>query len=115
MGEEVIYQRQLQKGNLANLAIDSHISSGKKKENHFTKEELRDCFTLKEGCDCDTKQKVGSHWTDYDGVRTLLQENCEDESLLAMAKNQCKVLSFVHLVDDSSSQILDVLSDKGAV
>ncbi len=33
--------------------------------NNFSKEELRDCFTLKKGCDCDTKNKLGKKWTDY--------------------------------------------------
>ena len=61
----VIYQRQMQKNNLATLAMDSKALSRKKNTNHFTKEELQDCFTLKEDCDCDTKEKIGSHWIDY--------------------------------------------------
>jgi hypothetical protein len=61
----VIYQRQIQKGNLATLTVDGEIPSFKGKGTGFTKEELRDCFTLKEGCDCDTKSKVGTQWPHY--------------------------------------------------
>ena len=55
--EEVILQRQITKGSLA--VLDTTKSSEK-----FTKEELADCFTLKE-CACDTKKKVGKTWPDY--------------------------------------------------
>ena len=61
--EEVVYQRQTQKSNLATLTVDGQGSS--KKSAGFTKEELRDCFTLKVGCACDTKRKVGGKWDDY--------------------------------------------------
>ena len=41
------------------------MDSSRRNLNQFTKEELQDCFTLKEGCDCDTKQKIGKNWTSY--------------------------------------------------
>jgi hypothetical protein len=59
----VILQRQMQKGSLATLAHGA--GSGKDRGSGFTKEEIRDCFTLKDGCDCDTKQKLGNKWNDY--------------------------------------------------
>jgi DNA repair and recombination protein RAD54 and RAD54-like protein len=84
--EEVIYQRQTQKENLSTMTVDgAQGSTGK-----FTKEELVDCFTLKKDCDCDTKDKVGKQWPEYDG----------SESLLDIASSMSDVLSFVHIVDD---------------
>mmetsp|Transcript_26901 Transcript_26901/g.40189 ORF Transcript_26901/g.40189 Transcript_26901/m.40189 type:complete len:350 (-) Transcript_26901:559-1608(-) len=73
--EEVIYQRQTQKSNLATLAVGGNLpsgSGGKRQSARFTKEELRDCFTLKEGCACDTKQKVGMNWSDYGEFLSML-------------------------------------------
>jgi SNF2 family DNA or RNA helicase len=63
--EEVIYQRQMQKGNLVTLTVDSAQPTSTGKKSGFTKEELRDCFTLKEGIDCDTKLKLGNLWPAY--------------------------------------------------
>jgi len=60
----VVYQRQIQKGNLATITVDGS-SSAESSSARFTKEELRDCFTLKEDCDCDTKRKVGERWAEY--------------------------------------------------
>lgn len=56
--EEVIYQRQVQKG-----LLDS--KNRKSNNSGFTDDELKDCFTLKENCDCDTKRKMGNKWNDY--------------------------------------------------
>jgi len=53
----VILQRQIAKGS---LAVFDHAKSAEK----FTKEELADCFTLKD-CPCDTKNKLGKTWLDY--------------------------------------------------
>ena len=47
--------------------------------NSFTKEELRDCFTLKRGCDCDTKNKLGKKWDDYGkqiSLKEKVAQNC---------------------------------------
>ena len=61
----VICQRQIQKGNLATLAVDTGGKNSKKQVlDKFTKEELRDCFTLKD-IDCDTKVKLGDRWPSY--------------------------------------------------
>ena len=48
--EEIIYQRQfeLQKGNLAKLANDGGGKKGGNANASFSKEELRECFLLKE-------------------------------------------------------------------
>lgn len=64
-GFVVICQRQMQKGNLATLTVDGAIPKSNGASGGFTKEELRDCFTLKEACDCDTKLKIGSCWPSY--------------------------------------------------
>lgn len=94
--EEVIYQRQTQKENLSTMTVDgAQGSTGK-----FTKEELVDCFTLKEDCDCDTKDKVGKQWPEYEGFESLLEEGCVDQPLLDIASKMSNVLSFVHIVDD---------------
>jgi hypothetical protein len=96
--EEVIYQRQLQKGNLAKLANDGGSKKIDKDSSSFTKEELRDCFTLKRGLKCDTKQKLGSKWSDYAGDSTLRSHRCEDEPLLEICEDDA--LTFVHIVDN---------------
>ena len=56
--EEVVYQRQAQKGGLSTLTVDAGDRKQKSSAGKFTKEELADCFTLKE-CLCDTKTKLG--------------------------------------------------------
>lgn len=53
----VILQRQIAKESLA-------VFDGTKSNEKFTKEELKDCFTLKDS-DCDTKYKLGQTWPDY--------------------------------------------------
>ncbi|KAL7523346.1 hypothetical protein ACHAXR_000785, partial [Thalassiosira sp. AJA248-18] len=101
--EEVILQRQLQKGNLAKLANDG--GSKKKGGNtaSFSKEELRDCFTLKDGCKCDTKQKLGNKWSDYIGVSSLHSQGCMDEPLLGLCGEED--LTFVRVVDDDEERM----------
>lgn len=96
--EEVIYQRQLQKGNLAKLANDGGSKMIDKDSSSFTKDELRDCFTLKRSSKCDTKQKLGSKWSDYAGDSTLRSHGCEDEPLLEICEDYA--LTFVHIVDN---------------
>eukprot|EP00804_Cyclotella_cryptica_P029873 CCRYP_010803-RA/>CCRYP_010803-RA protein AED:0.06 eAED:0.06 QI:244/1/1/1/0.75/0.6/5/436/979 len=100
--EEVIFQRQTQKGNLAQLANDGgHSTNGKSNQcASFTSEELRDCFTLKEGCKCDTKNKLGKKWSDYCGVSSLHTQGCTDQPLLAVCEDLVDTLSFVRVVDD---------------
>lgn len=87
--EEVIYQRQLQKGNLAKLANDGGTSTSAAS---FSKEELRDCFTLKLDCKCDTKRKLGKKWSEF------IVDRCEDKSLLHICENAN--VTFVREVDD---------------
>jgi SNF2 family DNA or RNA helicase len=74
--EEVVFQRQIHKGNLASITVDGS-SSMKKNSSGFTKEELRDCFTLKEGCACDTKRKLGSKWPEYGKRPVWLAPRCK--------------------------------------
>lgn len=100
--EEVIYQRQLQKGGLVHQTVDASASKGKQNWNpdeakNFTMEELADCFTLHENIACSTKEKFGIHWPDYH-ISRLTQQGCADVSLLTIAPSVSEVLSFVHVV-----------------
>ena len=96
--EEVIYQRQHQKGYLSTITVDG--ASCTNQSAGFTKEELKDCFTLKENCDCETKIKVGDRWPDYSGATGLEDEGCTDQPILTVAKNQRSVLRFIHIVNE---------------
>lgn len=101
--EEVIYQRQLQKGNLAKLANDGGTSTSAAS---FSKEELRDCFKLKMDCKCDTKRKLGKKWSEFNVDR------CEDKPLLHICENPN--VTFVREVDDvdeESSVVVDAADD----
>jgi len=104
--EEVIYQRQEQKGNLSTFTVDG--ASCTKQSSGFTKEELRDCFTLKEDCDCDTKGKMGDRWDEYDGAAGLLEGGSTDQALLDACTTVPETLRFVHRVnEDQSSTMID--------
>ena len=111
--EEVIYQRQLQKGNLAKLANDGGNERIGNVSSSFTKEELRDCFTLKRGLKCDTKQKLGSKWGDYTGVSTLHPQGCDDEPLLEICEDDA--LTFVRIVDDGGGPLQQQTTMDGEV
>ncbi|KAL7454581.1 hypothetical protein ACHAWC_007180, partial [Mediolabrus comicus] len=102
--EEIIYQRQIQKGNLAKIANDGGSKKASSANASFTKEELRDCFTLKEGIKCDTKKKLGRKWIDYNGADSLRDLGCIDEPLLGVCDDKAETLSFVHLVDDDEEE-----------
>jgi DNA repair and recombination RAD54-like protein len=98
-------------------------SSAESSSAKFTKEELRDCFTLKEDCECDTKRKLGKHWLEYGkssfytrcirlqslklflfstagGAEGLAAQNCDDAPLISVANDQSEILSFVHVVTE---------------
>ncbi|KAL3822266.1 hypothetical protein ACHAXA_005899 [Cyclostephanos tholiformis] len=98
--EEVIYQRQLQKGNLAKLANDG---KGGTNAASFTKEELHDCFTLKLECKCDTKRKLGKQWGEFD------VDGCDDMPLLQICENEN--VTYVRVVenDEESTTTLATL------
>jgi DNA repair and recombination protein RAD54 and RAD54-like protein len=112
--EEIIYQRQSQKGGLTALTLDagtcstgdiSKPSVGYTAE--FSKEEIADCFLLKD-CACDTKQKVGDRWPSYDGTSSgLLALGCSDKPLLALAEVVSDTLRFVHVVGTEVSNGTD--------
>eukprot|EP00979_Chaetoceros_neogracilis_P014409 scaffold4599_cov240-Chaetoceros_neogracile.AAC.8 len=97
--EEVIFQRQTQKSLLDTIA--SKKARGQSAS--FTDEELKDCFTLKEQSNCDTKHKIGSEWDNYAGVDSLLEQDVSDKPLLKLARDKSEVLTYVHLVKDSVS------------
>jgi DNA repair and recombination protein RAD54 and RAD54-like protein len=69
--EEVILQRQILKQGLSKLTVDLPDGS----EAKFTKEELAECFDLKDSSICDTKDKLGTNWLPYD--------QCSIKSLVA--------------------------------
>ena len=95
----VIYQRQTQKNNLASFSNAKASPKGKKsRSTRFTPEELRDCFTLKEDCKCDTKRKIGAGWKEYHGEESLLEQDCEDMPLRSLANKKRNELAFVHIV-----------------
>ena len=102
--EEVVYQRQTQKQNLSTLTVDGQQGSSKKTAG-FTKEELRDCFTLKVGCSCDTKRKVGSKWDEYEGIDSLQEQGCTDAPLLSIAEECKDILGFVHIIPEEKSKV----------
>ena len=124
---KVIYQRQIQKGNLATLTVDAKQSSTSGLSTGFTKEELRDCFTIKEGCKCDTKNKVGRLWPSYGGTRACLaSRGCVDEALLSLielspnesdgaAAAPSDSLNFVHIVDDNDNESSESLNGNSPV
>ena len=94
--EEVIFQRQIQKNNLAGVAVN-----GDNLASSFTKEELRDCLTLKETV-CDTKSKIGQGWPDYTGTSSLQALNQFDAPLFHMAQaNSSKLLGYVRFLHES--------------
>jgi SNF2 family DNA or RNA helicase len=102
--EEVICQRQIQKGNLASQAVDS-----KKGGLGFSKEELKDCFTLKHVA-CDTKTKLGNSWPNYEGPESIVAQGCNDSPLLLVASSSPELV-FVHVVDDSEGPLVVVDED----
>lgn len=110
--EEVTYQRQYQKGDLATLAVDCGRANGYKSGVglSFSKEELADCFTLKENCLCDTKEKIGNHWPTYEleNYRDFFsQQDCTDEVILNVALETANTLSYVHLISDHEASTSD--------
>ena len=107
--EEVIYQRQSQKGGLAALTVDRQ-SSQKVSSGRFTSEELADCFTLEENFPCDTKRKVGSSWPSYDGPDSLQLRGCTDKPLFRTAEAMPEKLGHVHIVRDE--EMLEIAEDE---
>ena len=92
----MIFQRQIQKNNLAGVAVN-----GDNLASSFTKEELRDCLTLKETV-CDTKSKIGQGWPDYTGTSSLQALNQFDAPLFHMAQaNSSKLLGYVRFLHES--------------
>ena len=88
--EEVMFQRQIQKGNLANAAFDGKHGSS------FSNEDLQACLFLSDS-PCDTKSKIGQDWTDYDGPETLEELGCEDQPLLRVAASCFASIGHVEL------------------
>jgi SNF2 family DNA or RNA helicase len=94
--EEVVYQRQLKKSNLATMTVDRSESDF----NRFSRDELRDCFTLKH-CACDTMTKLS--WPNEPTNLT------DDAALIALTKD--KWLGYVHVVPSEVPQ--NIVEDDG--
>lgn len=95
----------MKKGSLVDLTVDCQSSMKGKGSNRLNAEELRDCFTLKESCPCDTKKKVGD-WPDYDGEMSLVSQECSDSALIALAGQESvesSSLAFVHIVKSTNA------------
>mmetsp|Transcript_22558 Transcript_22558/g.51653 ORF Transcript_22558/g.51653 Transcript_22558/m.51653 type:complete len:406 (-) Transcript_22558:75-1292(-) len=103
--EEIVYQRQIQKGNLASAVSEKTVAStnggsgnGGRSSSSFTAEEIKDCFDLKdEDVKSDTQRKLG--WGDYDGADTLIAEGCADASLLALAEENPNDVTYIYKND----------------
>ena len=98
--EEIVLQRQEQKGSLATVTVDRSVNDEPGK---FTNEELRDCFTLKEHTCCDTKSKMKSRWPEYNGSQSLCSQGCVDPVILKLADDCTDLLRHVHLVPMEAS------------
>jgi len=94
---QVILQRQAVKRNLS-TAIHNEALNG----SVFSSEELRDCFTVKLNCRCDTNKKLGDKWGAYIGVETLLANKCDDDVLIKIEKEDGSPITFLHEVIDTS-------------
>jgi hypothetical protein len=95
----------MKKGALAELTVDSDSSSKGQSSNRLNTEELRDCFTLKESCACDTRNKVGG-WHEYDGRDSLISQKCPDSALIGVSSIgnvEESPLAFVHIVTDQTT------------
>lgn len=105
--EEVILQRQIQKGSLASMTIDGAQRSNTTGQRLNTNE-IRDCFNLgDEECDCSTRLKV-TNWPDYYGKQSLVSQECQDAVLLSVAAKEDadnSLLSFVHIVKNDDTKV----------
>ena len=103
--EEIVFQRQEQKTNLATMTVDitCNDDSGK----GFTDAELRDCFTLKEDVCCDTKTKMKSLWPEYNGSHSLLAQGCSDPAILTLSDTCPDILRYVHIGSDETPSTID--------
>jgi SNF2 family DNA or RNA helicase len=97
--EEVVYQRQQHKGNLANMTVDGTTTAESGK---FTNEELRDCFTLKENTRCETKKKM--KWPDYKGSDCLVSHGCTDGPILQVARSNKPFFVRIVPVEEPSNE-----------
>ena len=123
----MILQRQIAKESLA-------VFDGNKNNQKFTKEELKDCFILKDS-ECDTKNKLGKTWQEYskflwcaalgavdgslncslstfayvisDGAGSLEEQGSNDTALLETCENKNATLSFVHIVEEKENEAAD--------
>jgi DNA repair and recombination RAD54-like protein len=96
--EEIIYQRQLQKGALASSTVDGREETTAS----FTPEELKECMTLKLNTVSDTKDKIGASWPDREESLSLLIESGEAQ----LETLRSEALSFIHIVDATECHTL---------
>jgi superfamily II DNA or RNA helicase len=110
--EEVIFQRQRQKAALSELTVDGEGKQNSKASSvtKFSKEELKDCFTLK-ACACDTKWKLGKRWPEYTGADRLRELGCCDQPLLNVAGTMDHIVTFIHISNDDEALSICADSD----
>jgi DNA repair and recombination protein RAD54 and RAD54-like protein len=96
--EEVIYQRQSSKNTISGGVLDNKAGQS------FSRDEINQCMSLKAGCDCDTLRKAtGKCWPPYAGPNSLLDQGVLDPPLTEVAKTLGRVVGFVRIVPDGSS------------
>jgi hypothetical protein len=96
--EEVIYQRQSSKNTISGGVLDNKAGQS------FSRDEINECMSLKAGCDCDTLRKAtGKCWPPYAGPNSLLGQGVLDPPLTKVAKTLGRVVGFVRIVPDGSS------------
>ena len=96
------------------MTVD-RVQKPKDSEKGLNADELRDCFTLKESCICDTREKIGN-WPDYDGRDSLISQGCADTALLAVAAKKDTLnsaLAFVHIVKDIREELSQACTGVG--
>lgn len=103
--EEIVFQRQEQKTNLATMTVD--VTNTDDSGIGFTDAELRDCFTLKEDTCCDTKTKMKSLWPEYNGRNSLLAQGCLNPEILTLCDTCPDVLRHVHVCSDDTRSTAD--------
>lgn len=93
--EEIIYQRQQQKGALASVTVDCR-EDGKAS---FSPEELKECMALKTMTHSDTKDKMG--WPDFANAVEATDGNIDEATEQVLESD---MLTYVRVVDEKTSQ-----------
>ena len=95
--EEKVYQRQRAKGDIAAVTVGggAAVAAASKKGGQFSKEELKQLFTIRTDTACDTADVLGV------GAFQDCSEKCEDGPLAAAVAQG--LVSYVHLEKEQSA------------